>query len=378
MALADCLAMRPAATWSTSSSRSRPPFGLSRSPLEPDGRRGAVSSRHARQISSISNDGTLAYAAVPEDYDQLLLLDRSGNELGHIGERQYYIAYPSFSPDASRVAVWGFGELTETDWGVEIWIHDVDQPTKTRLTSYEGVDLYPKWTSDGKRVSYSSDRNGGGRAAHWKTMDGSGEAELLLRSEVQGYYVSDWSHDGRFALVHYIEKDGPGRGQIGYFDATGAPPFQLEPLLATRFDEEAPVFSPDDRFVAYASDASGRREVYVCSFPACENPRRVSTNGGYQVRWAKDQGSIYYVEGRNKMMEARVSNAADLSWSRPEQLFESPYLWLQGSTRLFFYDVSPDGERFVVVQPARSLTTEEKPGVIHVWQSWAAAFEEKD
>jgi len=316
---------------------------------------------------TVSTDGTLVYAVIPEDYDRLLLLNRNGEPFRHVGERQRYIDSPSFSPDGKRVAVRGFEEATESDWMVDIWIHEVHRPAKARLTVHPRVDLFPQWI-DGRRVSFSSDRSRK-RGLHARAVDSARPAELL--SERDEGWISDWSGDGRRALLWV----GGQESDLWVLDVNEE---EAKPLLTTPFREQVAEFSPDERYIAFESDRSGSREVWVCPIDNCGgNLRRVSTKGGYQVRWAKEQGVLYYVEDNRRMMQVKITTQPELVIGKPEALFESPYLWLSGSGRPFFYDVTEDGRQFVVIDAARARTTKESPGVIHVWQNWAAAFTEQ-
>ncbi len=322
---------------------------------------------------SVSGDGTLVYAEIPEDYDQLLLLDQKGKPVRHIGERQPWIAYPDFSPDHKRVAVWAFEEATDDDWMVDIWIHEVDRPTKSRLTIHPRTDLFPRWTPDGRSVSFSSDRGEHHRDLYLRAVDSSRPAELLWGDELS-MYLTDWSGDGRRALVWAHSREA--QQDLWLLDRDEN---EIKPLLATPFQEGVAAFSPDERYIAFPSDRSGEREVWVCPIDNCgDNLQRISTRGGYQVRWAKEEGALYYVEDNRKMVRVEIQTQPELVIGEPETLFESPHLWLPGSVLPFFYDVTEDGEQFVVVDSARARTTKESPGVIHVWQNWAAAFPEQD
>ena len=326
---------------------------------------------------SVSEDGTLVYAVVPQNHDRLLLLDRHGERIRSIGAPQSHIGYPAFSPDGSRVAVWGFEAPTESDWGLDIWIHEVDRPVKSRLTMHSEVDLLPRWRPNHNSISFSSDRSNK-RDVYVKAVDSSLPAEPLLLGADSGQWLVDWSDDGRRALVHRISPPAQSDPDLVVLDAESG---LTTPLMDTKSRENNAAFSPDGLHVAFTSDRSGRMEVYVCPVDTCdENLIKVSSNGGEQVRWARDKGSIYYVENHSRMMEveAQVSASSEIQLSEPREIFESPYLWIQACSRLSYYDVTEDGEQFVVVEPTRGQTTKESPGVIHVWQNWAAAFAERE
>jgi len=316
---------------------------------------------------SVSNDGTLVYAENTAPRDQLILLDRGGKTLGPAGRPQPFISQPTFSPDGRRIAVKG----GEDETGYDIWIHEVDRPMKTRLTTHDGMDLMPVWSPSGERVAFSSDR-AGRRNVHAKDVDSDEEAQLLFAASAMGQWPMDWSPDGNHLA---LERTGDaGAMDLWYLERNIEGDYEAKPIRRNRFIEQSPAFSPDGRFVAFASDRSGRFEVYVCSFPRCTDVTQVSVNGGRQPRWAKKQEGLYFVESNDSMMEAAISTHPRVEVGAPRNLFTSPYLYVPGADgRSWFYDVSDDGERFVVVEPSESAG-EGSPALVHVWQNWAAAF----
>jgi len=249
---------------------------------------------------------------------QLVWLDRSGRKLGTIGQPQQGILHPALSPDGGRVVVAAFEEGTNLD----IWVHEVDRALKTRLTFDPGDDLYPKWAPSGEEVVFSSNRAGNvdifSRAA-----DGSSEPVSLV-STSRTELPSAWSPDMKYFL--YVVQ-GPETGlDIWYLERKKLEDgFDSRLFLQTAFSETNSRLSPDGRFVAYLSDESGRREIYVRQFPQGGGKWQVSANGGNFKRWSKDGGELFYVEGET-LMSVAVSTTEGFAAGSVKPLFEYPGL----------------------------------------------------
>ena len=183
--------------------------------------------------------------------------------------------------------------------------------------------------------------------------------------------ITDWSSDGRFAL---IVRSGNGQYDLWYLkrkDDDGG--YEAVPFLETDFMERSGQFSPDDRWVAYVSNESERGEVYVRSFPEGTGRTQVSLRGGSQPHWSQDGQTIFYVEGAS-MMAAPVTIEPEFSIiGVPRKLFASSGLPPR-ATSPQNYDVSADGQRFVVIESAETKETEIKG---HVVENWSAEFKDQ-
>jgi Tol biopolymer transport system component/predicted Ser/Thr protein kinase len=317
---------------------------------------------------SIAGDGTLVYLeGQPEaGLQRLVWRDRTGNSLGTIGQPQSNIRYPALSPDGKRVAV--------TSGGIgapDIWIHEVDRPVTTRLTTDDQSDLWPTWSPTGDRVAFASGRTGR-RDIYVKRADGSGEATSLLLTEDTAEYLTDWSRDERTLLFFRRLQGGGGEGigDIFYLQRKDAGGYEEVPFQTTQFEEVTPQFSPDERFIAYVSNESGQSEIYIQAFPQGGNKRRVSVNGGLAPRWRADGKELFYVEG-GTLMATPVSTSPSLTVGSPEALFSAPSL--AGARNNFLnYDVTPEGNKFVIKETVET-DTESQP-VIRVVQNWYEEF----
>ena len=125
---------------------------------------------------------------------------------------------------------------------------------------------------------------------------------------------------------------------------------------------------------AFGITAPLERQVYVCSFPDCLEEKRASTKGGAFPRWARKQGSLYYLQDEDTLMEVKITTQPDLDIGKPQPLFTHPSLAFPGYTVTRKYDVSEDGERFVVVEDGMERISDENPAVIHIWRNWHAKF----
>ncbi len=296
----------------------------------------------------VSRTGTIVYSDAPDDRHQLEWVDRSGGFLSAIGEptRQ---AFPVLSPDNRKLAV-------TTEYDFEIWVYDLDRGGRTQLTFKPAMQRPTSWT-DRAEVTFSSDRNG---SSDVFSMPADGGSQLSpLASTAANEDMADWSSDHRFLIY---EVDSTERSDLFY--RTRGNDGKLGDAVAylkTPFRERQPRFSPDGKFVAYVSNESGGPEVYVREFPGGANKVRISTHGGMAPRWRRDGKEIFYAE-QHKLMAVAVGPHPLFSSAAPIELFQN--------AALPNYDVSSDGQRFIVmVKPPAG-----PPLTIHVVENWFEEF----
>jgi serine/threonine-protein kinase len=244
---------------------------------------------------------------------------------------------PRLSPDGSRIAV---------NTGRSIAIFDLRSGGFTRL-SFEGSAGWPAWTPDGRRLIYGSIRPGTSWDLAWIPADGSGREELLLIDE-EIQHPGVMSPDG--TTVAYQEV-GPGGWDIGVLSIGN--PESARAFQGTTAREESPYFSPDGRWLAFVSDASGSRQVYVR--PVAGDGRwQVSTGGGIEPVWSGSGKEIFYRNGP-QMLSVEISTDPTFSVGRTQVLFEGAYVSEDfGGPG---YDVSRDGQRFILIRNDRAPTT---------------------
>ena len=314
---------------------------------------------------TVAADGTLVYL---DSYDsgqmQLVWRGRRGERIGEIGQPQPTISEPALSPDGRFVAV----SASEGSLPADIWIQDISRSVKSRLSFAPEDESRPVWSPDGKEVAYSH-RHSGQSDILVKPADGSGEAQPLVSTEAFED-LCDWSADGTRIL--YVVIDQKTGRDLWYLerkpDGSG---YESHPFLQTPFNEDGARFSPDGRFVAYCSNESGRVSVYVRPFPEGGARWQVSSSEGRQPRWRRDGQEIFYVEG-DTLIAVSVSTRPGFSVGKAARLFQNPTLPWTGNGFAIRYDVSPDGQRFVLCEPV--AVAEEKPPSIHIIQSWFAEF----
>jgi serine/threonine protein kinase len=293
-----------------------------------------------RASFSVSNNGVLVFQSGSSvgTVNQLVWFDRDGKEAGKTGE-VFFGANPRLSPDGQRVVVMNFDfQAGSTD----LWLYDSALTRKTRFTFDPAFDSNPVWSRDGSRIFFSSDRKTRMMYdIYQKDASGAHNEELLFESNDFKRPTSA-SADGRF--LAYSRLDGPGaKGDIWILPLSGErKPFPF--IQTSQFAEAHAQFSPDGRFIAYDSDESGSRQVYVTSFPGPGGKQQVSTNGGDDPVWRKDGKELFFLSD-GKMMAAEVkTTGSGLEIGNAKLLFDAH----SGFGGFAHYDVTPDGKRFIV------------------------------
>jgi Tol biopolymer transport system component len=235
-------------------------------------------------------------------------------------------------------------------------VFDLTRESRSRLT-FDGLSTFPLWSPDGSRLAYSSGR-GGPYQLHLKTFSGAGSDEEIPTDRGVNYPLS-WSADGRFVAT--VSVDPASANDVWVLPVDD--PSKWRPFVQTRFGEGAPSFSPDGRWIAYASEQSGRSEIYMRPFPGPGEEVTISTDGGSEPMWARRTGELFYRRG-DAMMVVDITTTPMLSVSKPRRLFERPY----NRTNGFWpnYDVSPDGQRLLMVKGSMP----EAPKQINVVLNW--------
>jgi hypothetical protein len=301
---------------------------------------------------------TLVYAHWPHDRS-LAWIDRAGTVVGTLGPVADYDGLV-ISPDGRRVAV----SMRDPSRGqnLDVWVLDAATGTTSRVTSERSDEFHPVWTPDGRSLVYTSDRTGF-YDLYRRPADGGAEEKIL---------VTRWDKIGL---------DIAGNGTSVLF--TGSPKgtsedLWLQPLgggearqlmETDRFAERSARVSPNGRHVAFASDESGRTEIYVQ--PLAGGPRqRISRTGGYVPAWRRDGRELFFISDvENRLMAVPIAtDGAGLRVGEPRSLFAVDI----PDTNAFSpepYDVSPDGQRFLIVRRSAG----DAPGLV-VRLNWASGL----
>ncbi|MDA2912837.1 serine/threonine-protein kinase [Acidobacteriia bacterium AH_259_A11_L15] len=306
---------------------------------------------------SISQDGLLAYApGVHAEMGTFMWLDRKGNTQP-LGLPPGIFEGFSLSPDGRTVAI-----PIQDGTNIDIWLFDILRGTPTRFT-FDGLSYRPIWTPDGKKVVFTSQRDGV-ENIFWKPADGSSEAEQLTENK-EPTIPASLSPDGKVLAFTVESPETTADIFLIPFESenpSGAAPAKPIPFLQTPFLEIFPVFSPDGRWIAYTSDESGRWEIYVRPYPGHGGRARISTEGGEEPIWSRDGRKLFYRYG-SRWYVVDLDLGAEFRAGTPRLLFEGPYINVFG----YSYDVSPDGERFLVIEGAEQEKTLTELVVLTNW-----------
>jgi Tol biopolymer transport system component len=288
---------------------------------------------------SFSNDGVLAYVPPgPRLPTARVVWRRRDGSTEPLGLSVPHLLSLRLSPDGHRLAI------SSGAGNPRLSVFDLRRAVLAPLTATAtatNLELQPVWTPDGQRIAFSTGKD----ATYifqlfWTRADGSEPSELLRKSDVDAYPYN-WTSDGR-TLV-FVEETADRGTDIGVLSPGGKGEAQM--LLSSAANEDEPALSPDDRWLAYTSDESGRREVFVRPFPGMGARWKISTEGGFSPRWSRSGRELFYRDGHD-LMAVAVDSSKGFTAGRPRALFKDTVPpWLNGG-----YDVSPDGQRFVTME----------------------------
>jgi Tol biopolymer transport system component len=301
---------------------------------------------------SLSDTGSLVYASGGAEASRsaLVWVDRKGVEQPLPAPPHAY-RYPRLSPDGGRVAV------AIEEGGDQIWLYDVRRDTLTRLTFEGAYNLTGAWTRDGQRIAFGSNK-GGQVNVFLERADGSGGLERLTTSQ-DFQTPNSFSPDGQaLAFTQITPKTRYDIWVLRMGDR------KAEPFLQTPSAEGAPTFSPDGHWLAYVSNESGRNQIYVRPYPGPGGKYQISTAGGTEPIWNPKGGEMFYRQD-NKMMAVEVTTQPKFSAGEPRMLFEGQYVPTPGTFP--DYDVSADGQRFLMLKPAGQAQASTQINVVLNW-----------
>jgi hypothetical protein len=295
---------------------------------------------------SVSRTGTAVYlsgGALKQNVN-VALLDRKGNA-SLLMDDHPDAASPEISPDGKRLA------FQSTNG---IWVHDIARGTTSSLTPGTPGASYPSWSPDGQWIAYAHPRTTGkgtGQAIFRKHADGTGEEQPLTPDNVLNAYPSSWSPDGKtLAFFRLSEKDGSCCQIWTLTIGENGKPEEPRRLPAdSNGTARSPQFSPDGRWLAYFSWESGLAQVYVVPSSGSGGKWQISTDGGVEPIWSKTGHELFYlVAGGGTMISVPYTVDKDsFQPGKPEVLFTDKF---EMRAPLTSYDVTPDGQHFVMFQ----------------------------
>jgi Tol biopolymer transport system component len=293
----------------------------------------------------VSRSGTLVFAPGGLAHT-LVRVDRKGRRTPLSEDRQGF-RFPRISPDGRLVAV------TIDPRPSQIWVYDIERHSRLSLVNM-GHSIGSVWTKDGRRIAYSKTSG-----TMWRAADGSGVAQQL--SEFN--YPSDFTRDGRLLVDEVTTANGLDLRIVTPGGPSGT-------LLATPANESEARLSPDEKWIAYVSDESGRSDVYVRRFPpTTEGKWIVSASGGHSPTWSPDGREIFYMTGTTLMAASVSVHGTSLTAGAPVALFSGPFDTTQNKS----FDVFPDGSGFVMVE----VDPDTRPTRLNVVLNWIEELKKK-
>jgi eukaryotic-like serine/threonine-protein kinase len=286
---------------------------------------------------SVSGNGTLVFDAF-RLATRLEWFDRAGKQTGAFGDPGPHFN-GRISKDESRIAFDLYDAGTQT---TQIWVGDIARGVQTRVTSAPSSNSGPVWSPDGERIAFQSDRKHQADV-YVRALAGAG-ADEAITDEADQRIPLDWSRDGRFLAVFDRQPGGDRQIQLSSIPLLGDRKVSAVTARALGVLGGGRL-SPDGRWVAYDSDESGRSEVYVSSFPQGQSRVQISNSGGLDPKWSRGGREILYTAFNGRVTAVEIDASQGLRPGAPRPLFQLP----EGTG--FTWDVSPDGERFLLNVP---------------------------
>ncbi|MEQ1758410.1 MAG: protein kinase [Vicinamibacterales bacterium] len=312
----------------------------------------------------VSDEGSLTYRRPSAVGDagaarELVWFDRAGRKGDPLGPAVNTLNV-SLSPDGSRVV-----SHEGTDVGpADVWVYEIERSVRSRLTTEALFEGWGVWSPDGTALAFAAVR-GGSLGLFKKTSDGAGAEQRLLAGEPASVLTPrDWS--GTAGAILFDRATGGGASLSGQRDLWVLPTTsdgKASAYLASAFDEGQGIFSPNGRFVAYTSNESGAYEVFVRPYPDASSGRwQISTGGGRMPRWRRDGKELYFLDGDSRLNAVSVVTDSEFRVGTTTSLFSAPLVQL-GVPQNRPYDVSADGQRFLLSVPLATQTPADAPNI---------------
>ncbi|MDX2207837.1 MAG: protein kinase [Gemmatimonadales bacterium] len=262
--------------------------------------------------------------------------------------------YPTISPDGQAFTV------SLVDGTTHLWLRRTDG-TRQKLTQDGTINWRTSWTPDGRSIAFiANPRSNADRDAtdiYQMPVDGSAPP-TPLHQHLFGLWEVELSRDGEWLIYRSDEVDARTsiRARRLRGDTTTIP------VVVNKSSSNQVALSPDGRWLAYASEETGQREVYLVAFPSGGATRLVSTGGGSEPRWASTGRELFY-KSANKLMSVAVTSTPTLTLGTPQVLFS--VAGYRGARNRQQYDVTPDGQRFLMIKLLQDTTPSEAVYVEH-------------
>ena len=294
---------------------------------------------------AVSDTGSLvAQSGSGVALSRLVWYGRKGDETGAASKPDVY-SNIELAPDGKTVAL---DKTDEESTNADIWTYDIQRDAMKRLTFNPAIDAMPIWSPDGTRILFTSSRNQL-FGLFVKNADGGQEEKLLDfdNPDKVDKYPYDWSRDGKYVLYT--------RGTELWVATLSQ--LKARAFLAVPGTIRNARFSTDGKWVAYASNESGKFEIYVTSFPGAQGKWQVSSAGGTQPRWRGDTRELFYLAPDGKIMAVPLGIGPNFDAGPPAALFQAHARELVATSEQVSYDVTKDGQRFLINTQVKNADT---------------------
>ena len=309
-------------------------------------------------LFDVAGHGTLlAQTGFASGMSRLTWFSREGKPLGNLGPAGTY-ANPTLSPDGKRVA---FDQRAPDGRAIGIWVQDLNVDTALRLTLHPSLNQAPSWSPDGKKIVFTSNRKLINKI-YEKNSDGSGSEDEITDMKA-GRMVNpwDWSRDGKYLLER-------NETELWYYSfAENKSRVYVKGPWVVRNAQ----FSPDGKYVAYATNETGDWEVYVSSFPDASSKWQVSRGGGEEPRWRGDGRELFYVSSEGKLMAVSVKLGTNFEAMAPVALFQTRRRQKISSQDIYTYTVTGDGQKFLF----NTQMEQREAAPLSIIRNWTAELE---
>jgi len=279
----------------------------------------------ARGDFDASPNGTVVYRTNTSS-GRLVQFDRKGNETRIIDKGLFWDH--ALSPDGTKAAV---TVETRSTGLMDIWIYDLARGVRDRFTSEPAIEVSPAWAPDGRSIVYSQGEGGTFPHLVQRGITASTSEELTPRGPFQ--YGANFSPDGDL----FYEREGEDGNNICRLSMKTK---TSEVIIKTGFTEKSPAVSPDGKWLAFVSNATGAEEVYVQNLAAGSARIRISNKGGGTPRWRRDGRELFYVSPAEEVVSVVPDAQGRWDDARPVVLFRS--------SGIFGFAVAPDGQSFLI------------------------------
>lgn len=312
-----------------------------------------------RASFGVSNTGVLAYrtGGAAAALSDLAWFDRSGKALGTVGDAGSYYQI-RLSPDGRRVAL--AANAPGSQVGQRLSVLDLGNGVASALPAGDlAAPNDPAWSPDGESLAFEAIAPSGHRHLYTQRIGGA-PPTLAFESADTIKWLTDWSPDGKFLLFVLTR---PSK----LFAVPMDEPRTARLLLETPEAVDGAHFSPDSKWVVYQITENGTYQVWVASFPAFDQRRRISPQGGGQAFWRGDGREIFYLTPTGKMMSVAVTPNASgaLDFGAPVELFQSPRA--APNLTIDLYSVTKDGQRFLFIRPRETTAARQPVSVVINW-----------